>query len=180
MTQHTNILVLFPSQDDLDTTFGAPLFFQTQSPEAERLGSGLQTEQGGLNPKGTDPEEHNDTLRWCSPATHQSNHPHTLNSVADFTCDISSSYHHPVMSNTCTLCVHELLPLPLLDCTSNHLSYNYHDIGDKSLRASFCFGVINNSNCITVITLWMDEIASLYFLPSFCSTQSLSVFDSLD
>lgn len=76
MTQHASVLVLFPSQDDLDRTFGAPLFFQTRSPEAERFGSGLQTEQGGLNLKGTDPEEHNDTLRWCSPPTHQSNHPH--------------------------------------------------------------------------------------------------------
>lgn len=100
MTQHATALVLFSSQDDLDRTFGTPLFFQTV-PEAERFGSGLQTEQGGLNLRGTDPEEHKDTLRWCSPTTYQSDHPHCWTSTALISSLIIHQWYIFFISSPC-------------------------------------------------------------------------------
>lgn len=123
------------------------LCFQNPCPEAERFRSGLETEQGGLNLKHTGPQKikrHTQVaLSWNKPVKSSSlQNLNTFYSNIDFT-HITHLPHiiHLVMPHThwharsvYIKCAHELLLLPLLDCTGNHLIYNYHDIQDKSQK----------------------------------------------
>lgn len=128
-------LVNILCQDDLE--HWGHNCFQNPCPEAERFRSCLQTEQGGLNLKHTGTKEQKEThtqvvLSWNKPVKSSSLQKNLQASFIPALISTQITYlpHtvHLVMPHTRDMCTRELLLLPLLDCTSDLLSYNYHDV----------------------------------------------------
>lgn len=129
-----------PPLSGWSTTLGTQLCFKKKKKKVRRL-----RDSGQVWTRRSESETHWPqiterrapvVLSWSKPV--KSSCLRNLFSFVVYRMLISSSYHTPHsyshVHSVYMTCTHELLLLPLLDCTTDPLSYNYHDIYTKATQ----------------------------------------------